>query len=194
MSNYSRMKKSTKQHDIAVRRKKISELYKKRYYQAEIAEELGIDPSLVSLDLKAMNETFKEEMMDNLIDIKVRELHDYNEMEKICIEKLAGITDPKSGSRWIEERRKIKQAKAKLLGLDSPVKFQTQRVTVHINKEQRDAVVLAALGGKLPAIEDKQKALEMEKINTIEISQEPEKVMSDTDMVLNSVVEREIDA
>jgi len=139
---YSKMK-------IAERRIKLMELYEQRYSYTEMAKILEVDRSQVVRDLQAIEAKLVErtqEAMGNLEAMRLRELEDLDRMERICIERLEKLQhSPHQGSRWLEERRKIKERRAKLMGLDSEQKFKVTTVEQEGTKEQRDAAVQAAL-------------------------------------------------
>jgi len=138
-------------HEIIERRVKVSELFKKRYKHYEIAQMLGVDRSTITKDIKAIQKEWKAEALDNLHIVRLRELADLDDMERICIERLEKLAkNPHQGSRWMEERRKIKERRSKLLGLDAEQKMSVKRELTIITKEKRDQVVLAALGNRLP--------------------------------------------
>jgi len=140
----------TRMHKIKERRMRVSELLKQRYKQFEMGDLLGVDRSTISKDIKAIHKEWMAQSLDNLHIVRLRELVDLDDMEKICIQKLAAIKSPTQGSRWMEERRKIKERRARLLGLDAEQRYSVKREITIITKEKRDAVVLAALGGRLP--------------------------------------------
>jgi hypothetical protein len=130
---------------IHLRRKKVSELYSKRWNEMEIAEHLGVNVSTVSRDLTALRMIWLECQIDNINLAKLRELADLETMEKICIERLDKLAShPHQGTRWMEERRKIKERRAKLLGLDAEQKMNITKSIEIINKDQRDAAIKAA--------------------------------------------------
>lgn len=128
-------------------RKRIGELYLKGQLQAEIAEELGIDQSTVSRDLKALFEQWRQSALVDINEAKSRELAKINALEltywsaweRSCenaetLQQVGGkdgparITktskgqagDPRflQGVQWCIERR------CKILGIDAPDKLQ----------------------------------------------------------------------
>jgi len=138
------------------RRAQIAGLYKKRYKMHEIAEMLGINIATVSRDIKYLESLWIKSQIDNIESVKLRELSELDEMERVCIERLEKCTQPWQGARWMEERRKIKERRAAILGFDAPKNLSITTKDRTLTKEQRDAAFRVALGGTSPArlIED----------------------------------------
>lgn len=136
---------------IQERRANVLDLYKKRYSQWEIAAILNVDQATVSRDIRAIQDLLLASAIDDLLVVRIRDLMDLDEMEKECIRRLEGCTHPTQGSRWMEERLKIKKRRSKLLGLDSPQKYEVKKVSANLTTEQTDKLINAALGGEVPA-------------------------------------------
>lgn len=153
----------SKAHEVKERRLKVSELYKKRYRQFEIARILNCDQSTISRDIKAIHKEWSAQCVDNIHIVRIRELADLDEMEKECIIRLEELKKhPHQGSRWMEERRKIKERRARMLGLDTEQRYVVRKEITIVDKAKRDEVMLAALGNRLPpgmTLEDVQKKL-----------------------------------
>ena len=146
MSRYSRVlyQKRLKANEIRERRMKVTELARQGYRQWEISEMVGVKQCTVAKDLKIMEAIWLRSGMLDLHVMKLRQLNKLDEMEQIAIQRLEALKkDPRSGSRWLEERRKIIDRRCKILGLDAPKQFD---VSIELNetKEQRDAAVRAA--------------------------------------------------
>jgi hypothetical protein len=123
---------------------KVTELARQGYRQWEIAEMLNTRQDTISRDLKVMEVIWMRSGMLDIHVVKLRQLNKLDEMEQIAIQRLKALEkDPRAGSRWLEERRKIIERRCKILGLDAPKQFD---ISVEINetKEQRDAAVRAA--------------------------------------------------
>jgi hypothetical protein len=103
-----------KKLEIATRRKQVAALYLRRFTQQQIADQLGVDQKTVCTDIKAILAEYKREREDH-IDREVAELE---EMERDTALQFHGT----KGREWISERRAIKERRAKMLGLDAPVK------------------------------------------------------------------------
>jgi len=128
------------------RRSKVADLWKRKYSVSEIAKIVGIGIDTVRNDIRKMEQQWIKNQAINVNDIRMRELADLDEMEKLCIDRLESLKDsPTKGARWLEERRKIKVRRAELLGLDAATKFKVTTPGSEISKEQHDAVVKAAL-------------------------------------------------
>jgi hypothetical protein len=133
-----------KANTIRERRMKITELARQGYRQWEIGEMLGIKQCTVAKDLKIMETIWMRSGMLDLHVMKLRQLNKLDEMEQIAIQRLEALKkDPRAGSRWLEERRKIIDRRCKILGLDAPKQFDIN-VEIGETKEQRDAAVKAA--------------------------------------------------
>ena len=86
--------------------------------QEEIARREGVSRKTINADVKALREMWRKELIDDPVAIKAQELAELNDMELDCIRGYALSHD----RSWIAERRLIKERKAKLLGLDAPVR------------------------------------------------------------------------
>ena len=86
--------------------------------QEEIARREGVSRKTINADVKALREMWRKELIDDPVAIKAQELAELNDMERDCIRGYALTHD----RGWIAERRLIKERKAKLLGLDAPVR------------------------------------------------------------------------
>jgi len=128
------------------RRAQISELYKKKYMVHEIADMVGTSITTVSKDIKYLHNLWEKSQIENIKSVKLRELAELDGMERICMERLEGCTQPWQGARWMEERRKIKEHRASLLGLDAPKNINHEIHASIFTKEQKDAAFNIALG------------------------------------------------
>ena len=86
--------------------------------QEEMARREDVSRQTISNDVKALREMWRKELIDDPVAIKSQELAELNDMERDCIRGYALSHD----RGWIAERRLIKERKAKLLGLDAPVR------------------------------------------------------------------------
>lgn len=143
--------RSRTSHVVMERRLKVSELLKKRLTHQAIASRLGVERSVITKDIKAIQNEWASQCIDNIHLVRLRELADLEDMERECIARLEGLqAHPHQGSRWMEERRKIKERRAKMLGLDTEQRFSIKKEVTYIDKAKRDEVILAALGDRLP--------------------------------------------
>jgi predicted transcriptional regulator len=140
----ARYRANLKASAIRERRMKTTELARQGYRQWEIAEMLGVLQATVKKDLKIMEAIWIRSGMLDLHVMKLRKLNKLDEMEQIAIQRLEALKkDPRAGSRWLEERRKIIDRRCKILGLDAPKQFDIS-IDLNETKEQRDAAVRAA--------------------------------------------------
>ncbi len=104
-----------KQAEILARRRQVAARYVQHVDQQTIAEELGVDQSTISRDIKALTQQWHREAVADIMSVKAREAAELDAMERDCAEQFRTTKDP----RWITERRQIKERRAKLLGLDA---------------------------------------------------------------------------
>jgi len=148
-SNHKQNRKKRPAHVKQERRAKVSELWKQKYKMTQIAEMLGVDVSTISRDIRYLDKQWVETQNLNIGDLRNRELRELDEMEQICILRLeALISSPTKGARWMEERLKIKQRRAQLLGIDAATKFEVHKPSQGISKEKRDEMARAAISRK----------------------------------------------
>jgi DNA-binding transcriptional ArsR family regulator len=103
---------------IAERRKKVSQLYLRHQNQYEIARALGVSQQTVSLDIAALREAWKAEGVTNFDQVKEREAVELDEMEA----EAAIQFSRRQNWEWFDRRIKVKERRARMLGLDAPVK------------------------------------------------------------------------
>ena len=101
--------------EIAARRVIVASLHARRLRQDEIAEQLKVDQSTISRDLAAISKEWREQARETLDETIARELAELSEMERDCALQFSS----KKEVDWIDQRRRIKERRAKLLGLDS---------------------------------------------------------------------------
>ena len=103
---------------IEARRRRVVGFLLGHATQEEIARREGVNRQTINADVKALREMWRKELIDDPVAIKAQELAELNDMELDCIRGYS-LTHDRS---WIAERRLIKERKAKLLGLDAPVR------------------------------------------------------------------------
>ena len=103
---------------IAERRKKVSQLYLRHQTQAEIGRVLGVDQKTISNDLAALRAEWKASGLMNTDEVKTREAAELDEMEA----EAAVEFGRKKNWEWFDRRLKVKERRAKLLGLDEPTR------------------------------------------------------------------------
>lgn len=159
MSRYHTIKMK-KRHQIAERRKMVTQYFcRERWPVDEIAIELGVSPDTVRNDIKAIEKEYKKNAVGDYERMVVRELQALEIMEAECIKRLTDCKKPWQGARWMEERRKIIEQRARMLGLNAPDKHVNVNVNARVSKEDRDAAVAAVFESQkqIAAIEDATK-------------------------------------
>lgn len=160
--------KSSKNLAIIERRKKVSELHLQGWGQIEIANELKVRQSTISVDLKQISKAWRESSIRDFDELRDLELA---RIDKVFREAWAGYirsqqphqsatTDGEAGAQ--KAKRTIRnqygdprflsvildciQSKRELLGLDAPVKVaQTTPEGAPLTNEQRNAHIQAIL-------------------------------------------------
>jgi len=130
----------------AERRMQVTELFKQNFNYDEIGSKLGIDKATVSRDVNLIVKQWKkhdEEIAESEKILMIAQVEDHM---RTCNDRIKELENtPKSGSRWIEEWRKLAEFKADLLGLKKiGIEFKDTSLT----KEQKDAIFRARLGIK----------------------------------------------
>jgi len=133
-----------RKHIMAARRIKVSDLYLQGYRYDEIATLLGVTKRTIGNDLRFLHDEWKKQQIDNIDEIKIRELAKLDELEKKCAIKFNGCHKATSGARFLEEWRKILERRSKLLGLDAAEKHMVVSTIANVSKEQNDAAFQAA--------------------------------------------------
>lgn len=103
---------------IEDRRRKVSQLYLRRQTQESIAQALGVSQATISDDLTHLRKQWAAENVENLDQVKVREAAELDEMEADAAVEFS----KRKSVEWYDRRLKTKERRAKLLGLDAPVK------------------------------------------------------------------------
>jgi len=136
--------KALKKLEIVERRKRVGELYLKGWGQAEIANELKVRQSTISLDIKKINEAWRESTIRDFDDLRELELAKLNKVEREAWDGFerskqphqSATTDGQAGTQ--KARRTVRhqngdpkylsvilecnKARRELLGLDAPIK------------------------------------------------------------------------
>lgn len=133
------------------------ELYLGHVSQNRIAATLGISQPTVSRDILVIKDEWKAQRLVRLDDHRDRELQELDRMEGDAIRAaLSCDTGSDDHRKWLETRLKIKQRRAKLLGLDAErlhtIKveggdnpIQTQVLHAHIDMSRLDDTTLYKL-------------------------------------------------
>jgi len=147
-------KRAREKRERTVRRQKVAEMYYRlRLRQQEIADEIGCNQSTISRDIKALDEQWRQRIADEVDTVRARELGDLDEMERDCAFQLQMT----KSARWMAERLKVKERRARLLGLDAPTRGSMTNVDLtqltveqleRIEKGEDPAHVLATTSGR----------------------------------------------
>jgi len=128
--------KAAKRQEMAHRRKRANELFLSGWTQAEVAEQLGVSPSTLSSDLRALREEWRKENLATTAQHIDRELTSLAMDERDARDGLAASVEQKDKARWHEVILKIRDRRAKLLGLDAPAKVE-QKTVLEVEKPIR---------------------------------------------------------
>jgi predicted transcriptional regulator len=113
---------TTKALEIDERRRKVAQLYLRRQTQTEIARVLGVTQQTISLDIIELRKQWAAESVEAIEEVKVREAAELDEMEA----EAAVEFSKRKNWEWFDRRLKCKERRAKLLGLDAPVKSSAE--------------------------------------------------------------------
>ena len=120
----SDLKRPDRLDEVAIldRRRQVAQLYLTHQTQVTIARHLGVAQSTVSEDLAALKQCWREQSIADLEAVLVREACELDEMEAELVRRYTEERTPD----WIVLRLKVKERRAKLLGLDAPVKAHVE--------------------------------------------------------------------
>lgn len=119
--------------EVARDRKRIAQLYLKSWLQADIADELKIDQSTVSRDLKALHKLWLDDANVTFDEARSRELAKIDNLELTYWEAWQRSTEniaietskPQSGDlRFLHGVQWCINRRSKLRGLDEPQKLE----------------------------------------------------------------------
>ena len=110
--------------ELEKRRAEVARLALNRVSQGAIAEQLGISQPTVCRDMKKIMAAWRAEYTGALDKIKIREIAECDEMERqVIADALSGqITK----ARGIELRVKLKERKARYMGIDAPTRIKDE--------------------------------------------------------------------
>lgn len=118
---------------VAERRRDVMDLYRQAYQQQEIAEMLGVSPTVISRDIKAIREGWIEEAKKTRGEIAMQELAKLDADEAAVRRELGTLRKEHEKDRKRKLILAIMERRAKMLGLDRP-----EELNVNIN--WRDAL------------------------------------------------------
>ena len=111
------------------RKAKVAKLYLGRNTVAAMARMLEVSTQTIQRDLKTLRKEWQADRLDDTSEQITRELEELQQMESDCYVQWMATKDPV----WIDRRMRIKERRAKLLGLDKPVQInQTGDTTVNV--------------------------------------------------------------
>lgn len=98
--------------DIAARRRLVASLLAKRVPQIDIAKTLGVSPATITTDVKAIRREWQEAARADMEIVVARELAELEDMD-------SDAALMQSEGSWFDRRLRVKERKAKMLGLDT---------------------------------------------------------------------------
>ena len=114
--------KSQSRMRILNRRKKVSEMYLRRFTLSQIAETLGKSMGTIQKDIAAIRDEWRKESKEHIGEVITRELAELQHIENEAAKQFIRQRD----KSFLETRLKCKDRRAKLLGLDQPEKHQNE--------------------------------------------------------------------
>ena len=148
---------------MAARRRRVAELYLLRKTQEEIADETGFSQSTVSRDVNFLIQEWRKDAQADIDLIISQELAELNYMDKEAAVNYYDSknlsVDPSSGrkmEKWSLIRLKVKERKAKLLGLDQPTRLNVEgpgldgQIVVYIPDDGRNPDLIGPDSGLDP--------------------------------------------
>ena len=109
----------------------------------DISQVTGLDREIVKQHMQELTADIKERDQESIIVMRDQYIMDIEKDKMVCDMKLQGCMSPREGSRWIEEKRKLRDSQIRLLGLDAPSKQQVD-IELTVSKEHRDEIFQAA--------------------------------------------------
>lgn len=103
---------------IADRRRKVAALYLRHQTMQTIADQLKVHVSTISDDVAALKEEWRKESLNDIGELILREASELDEMEAYAAVECA----KGKPLEWFDRRLKVKERRAKLLGLDQPTR------------------------------------------------------------------------
>ncbi len=89
--------------------------------QVEIAEQLGVSQAQISRDIKRILKEYRRDRIEDIEASRSKEAAGLDEMERdVALEFIRVKGTKASSSAWVNTRVRIKERRAKLLGLDKP--------------------------------------------------------------------------
>jgi transcriptional regulator with XRE-family HTH domain len=109
-----------RRQEVSQRRLTVAKLWTRRLTQEEIAAAVGVDQSTISRDIKALMAAWQKEAVSDVTLVRARELADLDAMEREAAMAASVKVSPQELARLLEVRLRVKERRARLLGLDAP--------------------------------------------------------------------------
>lgn len=113
-----------RRQEVSRRRATVAKLWTRRLTQEEIASAVGVDQSTVSRDIKMLVANWRKEALGDLTAARARELADLDGMEREAAVAASANVSPQALARLLEVRLRVKERRARLLGLDAPTRSE----------------------------------------------------------------------
>jgi hypothetical protein len=119
-------KKIRHKQDVAARRASVAEMWARRITQRDMARTLNVSEPTISRDIAWLLDQWRAEAVRKVDDVKARELADLDAMERDIAMALVphhgNTISLRERARLTDTRLRIKERRAKLLGLDAPTR------------------------------------------------------------------------
>ncbi len=107
-----------------VRRAVVARLYLSKRRRFEIAEILGVDRSIISRDITAIEKEWKKERVSSVVEFIRVELRELEDMERSAAERFWAAKEEIDRIRWFRVRLELKEKRWRLLGLTAGVELE----------------------------------------------------------------------
>ena len=103
---------------IEERRRKVTGLYLGRVSKTRIAQALAVERHTIAADIRWLEEQWRKELLGDPVAVRAQELAELDDMERETAQHQGDL-------KWMDRRIKLKERRAKMLGLDAPQKQET---------------------------------------------------------------------
>jgi DeoR/GlpR family transcriptional regulator of sugar metabolism len=111
--------------NAAERQAKVAKLYLGRNTVSSMARMFDVTTTTIQRDLKQLRTDWQVERLEDTTEQITREIEELHQMESDCYAQWLATKDPV----WMDKRIRIKERRAKLMGLDKPIQVQTSGET-----------------------------------------------------------------
>ena len=120
---------------VQQRRATVAQLFMARVSQREIAKQLDESDAVISNDVKILQAAWQRAMIDDPVKERLRELAEIDDMERYAALQLVQTRD----GIWWDRRLRAKERRARMLGLDAPIKVdKTEKLHITVEEIRRD--------------------------------------------------------